>query len=211
MESAFVIVSTTEEINQLLTQIRTICVDVNQSLMKIKMRAWEFRGGAGDGGSRQYLDAAKDLQDRAPKESDSILSVMEAILQSNQPYTRNNLNTLRSMHQQATELQDRIMAFVDFDLSDGNGLGVSSAPQRNFEPVQEAPQADYQEMHSPSVSEITPLSEMESITDVTSIADVAPTLSYAAEVTNTPPVSPATSSADPFNPDDEMDHYGCLG
>ncbi|MBF0194811.1 MAG: hypothetical protein HQL71_09640 [Magnetococcales bacterium] len=188
MEKAFIIVSTTEEINHLLTKIRTICVDVNQSLMKIKMRAWEFRGGAAGEGGRQYLDTARDLQNRAPKESDSILSVMEAILQSDQPYTRNNLNTLRSMYQQASELQDRIMAFVDVGISDGGGLDFKPATPSTFDAVQEAPQDNIQDFQYP-VPDMEPIEEMQPI------ADVAPTPSFDTLTTNTP-APPA-----PFDPD----------
>ncbi|MBF0381829.1 MAG: hypothetical protein HQL69_12470 [Magnetococcales bacterium] len=191
MESAFIIVSTTEEINQLLTQIRTICVDVNQSLMKIKMRAWEFRGGSVGNGGRQYLDAAKELQDNAPKESDSILSVMEAILQSNQPYTRNNLNTLRTLFQQASELQDRIMAFVDFDQSEGENLSFNSTPQNGFEAVLEPSQSAPQEVYHTSDS--IPQEDEEPEVD----SSYTPQEDFVDNSSAVPP--PAV-----FNPDDEQ-------
>ena len=116
MKKAYEFVSNVEEMNQLLADVRTLSVDVNQSLMKIKMRAWEFRGSHGNNtGGSQYLDTARDLQFHAPKEAENILSVMEAILLDEEPYTKNNLLVMRDLQQQAADLQDRIVAFVDFD------------------------------------------------------------------------------------------------
>jgi hypothetical protein len=141
MEQAFIIISTTDEMNSLLTDVRTLCVNINQSLMKIKMRAWEYRSGGGpDGGSSQYLDTAKDLQFRAPKEADSILSVMEAVLQSIQPYTKKNLVTLRELKRQAADLHDRIMAFVELDQDEAASTTTSQfqpSPVSATEPVVE--------------------------------------------------------------------------
>ncbi|MBF0357315.1 MAG: hypothetical protein HQL70_01835 [Magnetococcales bacterium] len=153
MKQAYVIVSTTEEINHLLTQVRTICVDVNQSLMKIKMRAWELRS-SGTANANQFLNTATDLQTNAPKEADSILSVMEAILQSNQPYTRENLATLRTLYQQSSELQDRIMAFVDVGKdSTTTTQDYSPIAPVMSEPVYEEPEAT-EEVLAESMSEV---------------------------------------------------------
>ncbi|MBF0453972.1 MAG: hypothetical protein HQL72_04030 [Magnetococcales bacterium] len=125
MKRAHQFVTTAEEMNRLFSEVRTYCVAINQSLMKIKMRAWEYRGsgGVGDG----FLDTARDLQHHAPKEADSILSVMEAILQSEEPYTRTNLMTLRDLKQNASDLQDRIMAFVDFGTGDDDDQSAPSS------------------------------------------------------------------------------------
>ncbi|MBF0447873.1 MAG: hypothetical protein HQL67_06700 [Magnetococcales bacterium] len=133
MERAFQQSIIIEEMNQLLSDVRGLCIEINQSLMKIKMRAWEYRSG-----SDKNINSSRELEFQAPKEADSILAIMEAILSSEYPYTQKNLRTVREMKQQAADLHDRIMAFVEFgrDMATpalAEGFSVEAKPRSQRE------------------------------------------------------------------------------
>ncbi len=192
MERAHILVTTTEEMNNLLTDVRTLCVGINQSLMKIKMRAWEYRrGSTAKEGSNQFLDTAKDLQFRAPQEADGILSVMEAILQSSQPYTNSNLQTLRSLKEQASELHDRIIAFVEFDPNEADEFDV----EPYYSPTYSEPESQSRVVTAP---EPTAASAFDAEPDP--VAEFEPTSAYEQEIPVAAPTMPQQPVAE-YRPD----------